>query len=230
MIGFEITYNDLLQAVHHSRKSFFIDNLRNRAPFVQFDSKVRGCLGELCFVRWLKENNIDIVSVDTQVVTNDEDIDILVNNEFVDNIVIEVKTSLVPDVWKTMEEVIEKADIKIIKRENSPLLIKADFYVQIYFNFFRKERDTYLNTLKGSPDDYTDDDLIEIMKLKKLKECFVAWIDFNSLIDNLNKTRNKYWFFGKRFFWKCPLKTSFSPNTFISSLLKYTGKKIKPSK
>lgn len=230
MIAFEITYEDLVEAVEHSRKSFLIDNLRDRSPFVQFDSKIRGYLGEICFVRWLKENNIDVVSVDTQIETNNEDIDILVNNNFVENIIIEVKTSLVPDVWKTMEEVVEKADIKIIKREISPLFIKADFYVQIYFNFFRKERDLYLTSLDGFPDDYTNEELIEIMKLKKLKECFVAWMDFNSLNNNLDKTHSKYWSFGKRVFWKCPLKTSFSPDTFIPSLLKYTGKKIKPSK
>ena len=224
MKNLNIEYDDLIEAIEHAKSIVLIDNLRNRHPFVQFDSKIRGYLGEICFVKWLKENGVDVEEVNNSSEENCEDVDVFVSNCFKQNIIIEIKTSLIPDIWATMDNVIQNADIKIIKRESSPLENRADFYVQIYFNFLRKERDEFLKSLSGNPLDYSTQELIKIMNLDKLKEFFVAWMDFNNLNANLSEIKYKWWSYGMRKFWKCPLYSSFLPETFIENLKIYKGK------
>ena len=194
-----ICYEDLEQALVLSLEKSFMDNLRRRNPFVQLDSKVRGYLGEFA-IRKIIERSGNLSILKTDFVSSDsfEDKDIVIKNNYSDDIILEIKTSLLPDVWRSLDALLQYADIKIIKREYSYRDIRADFHIQIYFHFFRKERDTYLSSIPGTPDDYSIDELIQIMKLNELTESFVAWIDKPTLISNLDRSKYKTWHFGYR--------------------------------
>ena len=165
IINVEINKRDLEQAILHSLNTSFIDNLRKRNKFVAFDSKIRGFLGEIAITKLLIDSGIKINGIDKLNEGENEDIDIFISNQFSPNIKIEIKTSLFPDKWKTLDELIENADIKIIKREKSFYDIKADVYVQIYYNFYRQERDDFLKSLPGDPVNYSVNELIELMNL-----------------------------------------------------------------
>ena len=218
----DIEYEDLKQALSLSLEKSFLDNLRQRNPFVQLDSKVRGFLGEFA-IRKLISKNRQLSILETDYVTEEshEDKDIVIENEYSSNIILEIKTSLLPDVWRSLDTLLQNADIKIIKRERSYRDIRADFHIQIYFHFYRKERDTYLSTLRGSPNDYSIDELIRIMKLEDLRESFVAWVDKPTLIKNLDDSYYKTWHFGYRDFWKCPLQSANPPSEFMDCLASY---------
>lgn len=224
-----IDHEDLQQAVVLSLERNFLDNLRQRSPFVQLDSKIRGYLGEFAIRRLIGQNqSISILDTDYISVDSYEDKDIVVENEYSSNIVLEIKTSLFPDTWRTLDALLENADIKIIKREHSYFDIRADFHIQIYFHFYRKERERYLLTLRGNPKDYSVDELIRLMRLTDLKESFAAWIDKPTLIENLESSPHKTWYFGYRDFWKCPLKSSNSPSDFMGCLELYKNKSASP--
>jgi len=221
LLQLNITDDMLIEAVTHSLQMSFIDNLRNRSPFVQFDSKIRGYLGEIAIGNLLMAHGITIKSVDKNEEELGEDIDMTVANEFSDNIRLEIKTSLIPDLWKTLDTVYENADIKIIKREADYRDIKADLHIQIYFNMWRKARDIEMNSIDGSPQNYTIQQLIDIMKLKRLKEVFAAWIDKQTLIYNLDKKKYKTWRYGYRTFWDCPLSEAKKPNQIFDFIKSY---------
>ena len=63
-----------------AKEQNFIDNLRDRHVNVQFDSKLRGYIGEIALKKWFLENNIKITT------TNyfEEDIGIDVDFEYKD--------------------------------------------------------------------------------------------------------------------------------------------------
>ena len=198
----------------------FIDNLRDRATFVKLDSKIRGYLGEIGVNRFLTANGITILETDSYDSQSSEDKDILVQNDF-RQCVLEIKTSLIPDVWGTLEEVLKRADIKIIKRESDYHFIKADFHLQIYFNQYRKKRDEFLKNIPGSPLNYNLNEIIEVMELKELKQMFVAWVSKTDLIAYLDKQVIKTWHFMYRDFWKCPLTLSKDPRLLIDTIKNY---------
>ena len=202
----------------HAKNTTFIDNLRKRNKFVSFDSKVRGFLGEIAITNLLINSGIKINDINKLNEGENEDIDIFVSNEFSSNIKIEIKTSLFPDKWQTIDELIENADIKIIRREKSFYDIKADVYIQIYFNFYRQKRDEFLKSLSGEPSDYSVDALIDLLDLSSLHEIIIAWKDKNSLQKDLSQMKNKIWAYSMREFWRCPLKTSNSPLELVSFL------------
>lgn len=218
----DIEYDDLVKALSLSLDKSFLDNLRQRNAFVQLDSKVRGYLGEFAIRKLINTSN-QLSILETDYVSNDsyEDKDVVLENKYSSDIVLEIKTSLMPDIWHSLDAILKNADIKIIKRERSYHDIRADFHIQIYFNFYRKERDTFLSALHGAPTDYSIDELIRLMKLENLREMFVAWIDKPTLIKNLDNTHCKTWHFGYRDFWKCPLKSSNRPCEFLKCLEQY---------
>lgn len=221
-IQLEITDEMIDEALTHALQMSFLDNLRNRAPFVQFDSKLRGYLGEIAMKKLILESGVSIVSVDSSDGSG-EDIDMCIENDYINNIRIEIKTSCIPDIWKNLDMVIQKADIKIIKRESSYKDIKADIHIQIYFNQWRKKRDEMLSAIKGVPSDYLKKELIEIMELKQLKQVFIAWIDKGTLIKNLSNKKIKTWQFGYRSFWSCPLTETNKPKEMMGFLKNYKG-------
>lgn len=214
----------IFTAMKKALQNSFIDNLRVRNKYVQFDSKVRGYLGEIAITEFLSSKGITINDRDIYYKDENEDIDISISNNYHNDIILEVKTSLIPDIWQTLHKTIQNADIKIIKREKDYRDIKADFYTQIYFNFHTRKRDSYLSTIKGNIEDYSLEELYVLMNYDKLQEVFVAWIDKKTLCEYLDSQIVKTWSFSFRTFWKCPLNIAKSPHLLIEELKKYKRK------
>lgn len=213
-IKLNILDGDVDEAINYARDHIFLDNLRNRPPFVQFDTKMRGKIGEIGIGRLLDLSGISIIKSDVMDDGTNVDIDLLVGYGTFHN-KIEIKTSLVPDKWKTIDEVMENADIKIIKREEDYHFIPMDVCVQIYFNSYRNKRDDHLKRLKGDISKMTNDEIKSKLNVSNLKQIFVAWIDKASLINFLDSQKEKIWNFGMREFWRCPLKISRKPSEFV---------------
>lgn len=213
-IKLNILDGDIDEAINYARDHIFMDNLRNRSPFVQFDTKMRGKIGEIGIGRLLDLSGISVIKSDVMDDGTNIDIDLLVGYGTFHN-KIEIKTSLVPDKWKTIDKVMENADIKIIRREDDYHSISMDVCVQIYFNFYRNKRDNYLKQLRGDISEMSNDEIKEKLDVSGLKQIFVAWIDKVSLINFLDSQRIKVWRFGMREFWRCPLKISRKPSELV---------------
>ena len=56
----KIAKDDIIDAFAKAKEQTFIDNLRDRHVNVQFDSKLRGYIGEIALKKWFLENNIKI--------------------------------------------------------------------------------------------------------------------------------------------------------------------------
>lgn len=212
--------DDVLSAVKHARKEHFEDNLRNRNEFVAFDSKARGYLGEIYLKKLFESNDIEILKIDYEIDGFETDIDFVIKNKDNESLKIECKTSLIPDVYKTLENSINKCDIKIIRREKHYTSISIDVHVQIYYDELRNERDSRLSSIIGAVSDYNDEEIIDVLELEKIDGYFVAWIDKNSLNEYLEKLPmySRLWKFGFRSFWKCPLLISRAPSDLIDFL------------
>ncbi len=221
IIELKIEEKDIELAVEKALESEFIDNLRNRWPFVQLDSKVRGYLWEICLKRRFEMNWIVFEQIDYK--PSDDyslDIDFLYKGK-----IIELKTSLIPEVYVNLRWVIDKADIKIIKRwEERVEDTHWDVHIQIYFNKQRRHRDEYCNSIQWKIDDYNFEELIDIMKFWEYKQAFIWRIDkptlcnyINKLIANWEKPTWEFWF---RKFRRCPLKTVAKPADTIIDYLK----------
>lgn len=185
-----------------------IDNLRNRARLVMMDCKIRGYIGEIALRKWFTKYNIKFDSVDFYDDETNMDIDITykTDNNTYD---LEVKTSLVPDSYKNMTGVIQRADIKIIKRTQNIEDVSGDIHIQIYFDFLRRERDNELKSLNQGIN--SEEELFNEMKLTEYMDntYFVAWIDKPSLINFINNQSPKTWTFpyAQKDFWRCPLSS-----------------------
>ena len=221
VVALDMKDDDLLNAIQKARTTNFLDNLRNRNPFIKLDSSIRGYLGEICFSAWLSSHGVLIK--DTNLIHSEEnmDVDLTLKNDHNDNIKLELKTSLVPDKWKSLQDVFAQADIKIIKREQDYRAVTADFHVQIYFNQYRMKRDTFLKNISGNISAFSDEQLIEKMKLRTLKQVVVAWIDKTCLISFLEKEKLKTWNFAMREFWRCPLSMAKEANDLPEAIKTY---------
>jgi hypothetical protein len=215
------TYNQVIEAITLSRKSVYLDNLRSRSKIVSFDSKVRGYLGEILISELLKNHNIKILSVNSNYKNQNIDTDIEVLNPKGKKLKIECKTSLIPDIWNNLENVVKFGDIKIIKRETNFNESLIDFHIQIYFNELRNKRDILLNKLDFEIESVDNEHIMKIMKYNSLEVFIVSWIDKKSLQIYLEKQTEKIWRFGQREFWKCPIKISNPPIMFIEAIKDY---------
>lgn len=183
-----------------------IDNLRQRFKMVRLDCKIRGYLGEISLRNWFSKFGITFNKIDFFDDDLNMDID-MVYNKNGNSYNFEVKTSLVPDSYKDMSGIIQKADIKIIKRTNSIETVSGDIHIQIYFDFLRKVRDSELKSLNQNETDINN--IYRNMKLDDYinNTYFVAWIDKPTLINYINSQYKKTWTFpyAQKDFWKCPL-------------------------
>lgn len=193
----------LMQAI--DRETVGIDNLRFRSRMVMLDCKIRGYIGEIALRKWFNDYGITFDKADFYDDDTNMDIDMLYLGNRPYNF--EVKTSLVPDSYQNLTGVIQRADIKIIKRTNDINSVSGDVHIQIYFDFLRKVRD---NELKSLPQNITDtNELYTSMNL--IDYCdntyFVAWIDKPTLIKYINSQFKKTWTFpfAKKDFWRCPI-------------------------
>ncbi len=197
-----------------------LDNLRHRHVNVQFDSLLRGYLGEYCITKWLRSHNIHFEK--TNMLPEDEviDIDFLYKGKN-----IELKTSLVPDHDATLENVIKKRDIKLIRRGNSEIEeLRGDIHLQIYYDHKRESKDRWLKAQQIDINSRNFDYLYDAFLARAYKEktYFVAWIDKPSLVENVHRLPygRRFWSFpeSQRSFWNCKIKEARKPTELISYL------------
>lgn len=209
LIKLPITKLDVIDALNKALSQTFTDNLRSRPKTVQLDCKIRGYLGEIALKNWFTNNGIHFSQTNYLVDGSELDIDLAYEvNEITYNL--ETKTSLVPDNYKTLSNSIERCDIKLIKRATRIEDLEGDMHLQIYFNFLRKERDTWLTS--QSPNWNNISDIYATLQLDKYIEntYFVGWIDKPTLIIQINSLPVKYrtWTFpgSQKYFWACNIK------------------------
>lgn len=213
------------------------DNLRERHPNIQFDCILRGYIGELALRKWFNKNEITFQKSNF-IKDNDGNMDIDFLYETKNKSYnIEVKTSLIPDfienrikedtIENRIEKAIESCDIKLIKRGNESIQeLKGDIHLQIYFADYRKKKDVFLSSDKFGIEinnnkfnmiddsiDFLTEKIFETIIAKSYMErtFFVAWIDKETLINQINQKpqNNKYWSFkgSNRIFWRCNIKS-----------------------
>ena len=207
IIAIPLQKQEILRAIEIAKNQTFLNNLRERHSNVSFDSKLRGYVGEIALLRWLKSH--DIVVTPTNYVTNESGMDI----DFIyklknKNLEIELKTSLIPDVDKTLEKALQKRDIKIIRRNNESLEnLKSDVHIQLYYNQLRSAKDNWLITKNIDLNSNDLEYLYETLGARRyLTDTYLcAWIDKPTLISLLNNkpNNNKTWRYEMREFWNC---------------------------
>ena len=207
IIAIPLQKQEILEAIEIAKNQTFLNNLRERHSNVSFDSKLRGYVGEIALLRWLKSH--DIVVTPTNYVTNESGMDI----DFIyklknKNLEIELKTSLIPDVDKTLEKALQKRDIKIIRRNNESLEnLKSDVHIQLYYNQLRSAKDNWLITKNIDLNSNDLEYLYETLGARRyLTDTYLcAWIDKPTLLNQINNKPNnkKTWRYEMREFWNC---------------------------
>jgi len=227
IVSLKIDMEDIKTALRRALNLNFKDNLRDRSLLVALDSKIRGFLGEIAIQKYLEENNIIIEKGNTNVLNQNSNIDIDIKYK---GKILEIKTSLIPRNFENLCNVIEKGDIKIIKRKKKIEDENINIHIQIYYNCIREDRDRFLEELeekdkeefKNQFNGLSLEDIITFMKLDSYigKIFFVAWIDKETLIKNIHTlyTQNPTWKFGYKEFWTCKIKDCNPPKSLIDYL------------
>ena len=208
------------------------DNLRRRTPAVQLDCLFRGYLGEYCIRRFFWRYGVHVPNNELNQLDDDNiDIDLCyqaVNGELVD---FEVKTSCIPPVYGNIEATLRGADIKIIKRTPTVENLKGAIHIQIYYDFIRNERDTFLDQIALQ---YDNPESI-IRDLRLFDYCdriwLVAWVDKPTLVKYINdlqpNQRTWSWRGCLRDFWRCPLNGIARTPRELKSFLYDIGSQIR---
>ena len=215
IVHIPLTKEEILSALKTALQQNFIDNLRNRHPNVALDSKLRGYVGELAFKKWAKSHDIEFKQSNIKDYSSGMDIDFVFENAS-KKLDIELKTSLIPDVDQDLQEMMNRRDIKLIRRQGKSIQeLDADIHVQIVFKQMRLRKDDWLkkqeidfsgfSTLRlksgfsTSLEDQSDTTLEDQeFKLERIynqlaafryeKDTFlIGWIDKPSLIKQINE-------------------------------------------
>lgn len=214
----------ILEAIALSKERLFIDNLRNRAVNVAFDSKVRGYIGEIALKKWFSQNGIDFSSTNHFDRKSSMDVDFLYQGSR-QMYEIELKTSLIPDQDRTIEEAICQRDLKLIKRGNQPIeALKSDIHIQLMYNQRRAAKDLWLE----QQTEITEKTAIEVIYdqlacYRYLTDTYlIGWIDKPTLIQQIEKkpTKRQTWKYGHREFWTCSLRSEIKPMQALITFLK----------
>ncbi len=217
ILKLDLTKDDVIAAIAKAKAHNFIDNLRDRHINIQFDSKLRGYIGEIALKKWFLENGIKITT------TNyfEEDIGIDIDFEY-KGLDLELKTSLIPDTDGTLQNVLNKRDLKIIRRTRKIEDLKSDVHIQIYYDQLTNKKDEWLQEqeIDISSDDYEYFYDAFLAKVYLSKTYLAGWIDKETLTERMSKLKGyeKSWRFEKRRFWVCKLKDCYSPMTLIKYL------------
>ncbi len=215
-----LTKEEIITAITKAKEQNFIDNLRDRHINVQFDSKLRGYIGEIALKKWFIENGIEITTINYF----EEDIGMDVDFEY-KGLDLELKTSLIPDADKTLQNVFNKRDIKLIRRTRKIEDLKSDIHIQIYYDQQTNKKDQWLQEqdidLNSTDLEYLYNAFLA--KTYITKTYLVGWIDKDTLIERINKLKGyeKSWRHAHRRFWVCKLKECLPP----LSLIKYLNEK-----
>lgn len=219
------------------------NNLRQRNPIIQFDSLLRGYIGENAVQRWLSfDNGIRILSTDIMESSSNMDIDLTLERKSDGRTFnTEIKTSMIPDIYKDLNGLMGKTDIKLIRRQGQPIeQLKGDLHIQLYFPVLKNVREGYLSGLENDPhvkamydvfhkritpkdyfrdlSTYGNDGLGETLGLLKIPQALstvlvAGWTDKDSLI----RTQPNTWNYGYRSFFECkiggPFSKTYSPDS-----------------
>ena len=223
IIQIVLTKQEVLECIGKAINEKYLDNLRDRSPNVQFDCKLRGSVGELAMRKWLTSNGISIQATNIMRDGYNIDIDFLIAGKN-----LELKTSLIPDRDRTLRNVINKRDIKIIRRSDQSIeQLKGDVHLQIYFKQRTKAKDDWLNKQKINLKSKDLEYLYSAFRADAYLNTtyFVAWIDKETLVKKINsikEDRLRYWSFNGslRQFWKCSLKDDCKPPLGVIDFLK----------
>lgn len=220
IILFPLSEEEIQTCLSKTKKNFNLakrDNLRSRHQNIQFDCLLRGYVGEYAVLKWLQNNNIHIDETNIFLEEDNMDIDFSYKQKN-----FELKTSLIPDVDKTIERTIAIRDIKLIKRSDSIEELKGDIHLQIFFNQKRRAKDEWLKQQKIQLD---SDDLRYLYQSLLAKAYlnttyFVGWIDKETAVARniALPIKKRTWQFAKREFWVCPIHSSHPPGELISCL------------
>lgn len=211
-----LTKSEVISCIAKAMQNCFIDNLRFRHPNIQFDCKLRGYIGEHALKKWFNEHGVEIEATDYMPDGDVIDIDFKIKGKNV-----ELKTSLLPDADENIETVINKRDIKIIKRTASIEELKGDVHMQVYFSLKTKERDNWLKQKTINLDNKDKEYLFNSLDggIFLTATFFVAWIDKPALVTYINSLplQQRCWSFkgSQREFWTCPLRLSKKPIELI---------------
>jgi hypothetical protein len=219
-VQIELTKEEVLSCLEKTKQNHFIDNLRNRHKNVQFDCKLRGYVGEVAIKKWFEQNGVALEATACLEDGDNIDIDFLVKGKN-----IELKTSLIPDNDGNLSTVIERRDIKLIKRRGNARIedLRGDVHMQIYYTQKTRQRDKWL---KSQTIDFngTDEYLYDAFQAQNYLNStfFVAWIDKPTLVQKINSmpVNGRCWSFrdSQRYFWKCKLNQSKKPIDIIEYL------------
>lgn len=224
LVNIPLQKNEVMSALEQALENNFLDNLRNRHPNVQLDSKLRGYVGELAFSKWMTQHGISFESSNQVEEESGMDIDFQFhgNNKILQ---IELKTSLIPDADETLEEVLRKRDIKLIRRGEQAIEdLKGDIHVQFFFTQLRIRKDEWLKKQAIKVNEPLE---VIYQKLAAYRyetdTYFARWIAKEELIQQIKqKPRHlQQWKYGQRTFWCCNLlKEAREPGKLVNYLLK----------
>lgn len=217
IVKLNISKAEIIEAIQKAKEHDFIDNLRERHVNIQFDSKLRGYIGEIALKKWFAENGIEITT------TNyfDEDFSMDIDFEY-KGIELELKTSLIPDADKNLHNVINNRDLKIVRRTRKIEDLKGDVHIQIFYDQFTAKKDEWLAELDvdltSNDNDYLYAQFLCDAYLEKTY--LVAWIDKVRLAEIMSSLKGyeKSWRFEKRRFWVCKLTDCFPPSDLVNYL------------
>ena len=220
IIQISLSKEEVLGCIKRTIGIQFLDNLRHRHPNIQFDCKLRGYIGEYAIKKWFMKNGITIEATDYLEDGDSIDIDFLIVGKN-----IELKTSLIPDNDNDITTVIERRDIKLIRRGYQRIEeLKGDVHMQVYYKQRTKAKD---NWLRNQIIDLNNNDLEYLYTSFRADAYlnttfFVAWIDKPTLVRKINTLHfnQRCWSFkgSQRQFWRCPLKESRKPIELINYL------------
>ncbi len=225
IVMLDITKEDIVDAIATAQQYYFIDNLRDRSPAVSFDSKVRGLIGEIGMRKWFAQNRVHCVNMQAyQQMGTYANVDLTVRGMAQDYLC-EVKTSNMPSSsGNLIQGCIDRCNIIFFKRGNDPSLdLDRDIYIQIFFYVNTDSRDAFLESLSLADNDIKQmksEDLFDLLRCDVYIEnsYFVCWIDKNNALATINALPVKSFSFGKREFWRCPVKDATKPAILLSYL------------
>ncbi|QHT70932.1 hypothetical protein GXP67_31935 [Rhodocytophaga rosea] len=224
VISLPLSESDILQAIQRAKQSNLMDNLRMRHPNIGFDCKVRGFIGEIALKNWFASHQVFFNQVNYLPDGTCMDID-FVYGLGTQALHLEVKTSLIPDEWRTLPACIQKGDIKLIRRGKQTIeQMGGDIHLQIYFRQRRKAKDRWLSQQAVDLHHWSEKQLYDaLLGRAYLDNIFlVAWIDKSTLVSKLSPfpLSNSTWQFPglARKFWRCSIVGSHKPAELIQYL------------
>ena len=223
-LNIAVSEQQIYTAINQAKEQLFVDNLRNRSINVAFDSKIRGYIGEIALITWFEEKSITFSTTNQLNRKSNMDVDFLYQGKL-KAYEIELKTSLIPDQDRTIEEAIYQRDLKLIRRGNDSIKqLKSDVHIQLFFIQRRAAKDQWLESQSPIKQDTNADEIYEQLAcFRYLTDTYlIGWIDKPTLIKQIeNKsTHLKTWKYGQREFWTCSLKSEIKPMETLILYLK----------